>query len=31
MPVALDMAALAGFCVVLFLFSLRDIRRKWIY
>lgn len=30
MPVALDLAALAGFCAVLFLISLRNIRRKWI-
>jgi len=31
MPVALDFAALAGFCAVLFFLSLRNIRRKWIY
>ncbi|MBN1673135.1 MAG: ABC transporter permease [Kiritimatiellae bacterium] len=30
MPVALDLAVLAGFCVVLFLISLRNIQRKWI-
>ena len=31
MPLALDLAVLAGFCAVLFLISLRNIRRKWIY
>jgi len=31
MPVALDMAVLAGFCAVLFIFSLRNIRKKWIF
>lgn len=31
MPVALDIAALAVFCVALFLISLRNIRRKWIH
>ena len=31
MPVALDLTALAGFCAVLFLVSLRNIRKKWIY
>jgi ABC-2 type transport system permease protein len=30
MPVWLDLAALAGFCALLFLLSLRNIRRKWI-
>jgi ABC-2 type transport system permease protein len=30
MPVALNLAVLAGFCAVLFGFSLRNIRRKWI-
>lgn len=30
MPVALDLAVLAGFCAALFLVSLRNIRRKWI-
>jgi len=30
MPAALDLAALGGFCGILFLFSLRNIRRKWI-
>ena len=30
MPVALDLALLAAFCVALFLVSLRNIRRKWI-
>jgi ABC-2 type transport system permease protein len=30
MPVLLDFAALAGFCTVLFLISLRNIQRKWI-
>ena len=30
-PVALDLALLTGFCVVLFLISLRNIQRKWIY
>jgi ABC-2 type transport system permease protein len=30
MPVALDLAALAGFCAVLFLLSLRNIQKKWI-
>ena len=29
-PVALNLALLAGFCAVLFLVSLRNIRRKWI-
>jgi ABC-2 type transport system permease protein len=31
MPVAVDLAALGGFCIVLFLFSLRNVKRKWIY
>lgn len=31
MPVALDLAVLAGFCAVLFLLSLRNIRKKWIF
>ena len=31
MSVALDLATLAGFCAVLFLLSLRNIRRKWIH
>jgi ABC-2 type transport system permease protein len=31
MSVALDLTALAGFCAVLFLASLRNIRKKWIY
>jgi ABC-2 type transport system permease protein len=30
MPVALNLAVLGGFCAVLFAFSLRNIRRKWI-
>jgi len=30
MPVALNLTVLAGFCAVLFLVSLRNIRRKWI-
>jgi ABC-2 type transport system permease protein len=30
MPVALDLAVLAGFCAVLFAVSLRNIRRNWI-
>ena len=30
LPVALSLAALAGFCVLLFLVSLRNVRRKWI-
>lgn len=30
LPVALDLAALAGFCMVLFFVSLRKIRKKWI-
>jgi ABC-2 type transport system permease protein len=30
MHVALDLGALAGFCAILFLVSLRNIRRKWI-
>lgn len=30
LPVALSLAALAGFCVILFLVSLRNVRRKWI-
>ncbi len=30
MPLALDFAALAGFCAVLFAFSVRNVRRKWI-
>ena len=30
MPIALDLAALAGFCAVLFLVSLHNIQRKWI-
>ncbi len=31
MPVMLSFAGLAGFCVVLFLVSLRNIRKKWIH
>ncbi len=31
MPVMLSFAALAGFCVVLFLVSLRNIRNRWIH
>jgi len=31
MPVILSFAALAGFCAVLFLVSLRNIRKRWIY
>ncbi|MBN2308585.1 MAG: ABC transporter permease [Candidatus Hydrogenedentes bacterium] len=31
MPLALNLAALAGFCVALFLVSLRNIQRKWVY
>jgi ABC-2 type transport system permease protein len=30
MPPALNLAALAGFCILLFLVSLRNIRRQWI-
>jgi len=30
MPVALDLALLAGFCAALFLVSLRNIRARWI-
>jgi hypothetical protein len=30
MPPAFDFALLAAFCVVLFVLSLRNIRRKWI-
>ena len=30
MPVGLNLGALLGFCAVLFLVSLRNIRRKWI-
>ncbi|MFP4613942.1 MAG: ABC transporter permease [Spirochaetaceae bacterium] len=30
LPVVLDFAALAGFCLLLFTLSLRNIRRKWI-
>jgi ABC-2 type transport system permease protein len=30
MPLALDFALLAAFCVLLFAFSLRNVRRKWI-
>ena len=30
-PITLNLALLAGFCAVLFLVSLRNIRRKWIY
>jgi ABC-2 type transport system permease protein len=30
-PVALNLLVLAGFCAALFMRSLRDIRRKWIY
>lgn len=30
LPIGLDFAALSGFCLVLFLISLRNIRRKWI-
>jgi len=29
-PAVLNLAVLAGFCIVLFLVSLRNIRRKWI-
>ena len=31
MPTVLSFAALAGFCVVLFFVSLRNIRKRWIY
>jgi ABC-2 type transport system permease protein len=31
MPVILSFAALAGFCAILFLVSLRNIRKRWIY
>jgi len=31
MPPFLNFGALAGFCILLFAFSLRNIRRKWIY
>jgi len=31
MPVALDLAALGGFCAILFFLSLRNIRGKWIH
>jgi ABC-2 type transport system permease protein len=31
MPVILSLAALAGFCAVLFLVSLRNIRKRWIH
>jgi ABC-2 type transport system permease protein len=31
MAMALDVAALTGFCLLLFLLSLRNIQRKWIY
>ncbi|MBN2231413.1 MAG: ABC transporter permease [Deltaproteobacteria bacterium] len=30
MPFAVDLAALAGFCVVLFMVSLYNVRRRWI-
>lgn len=30
-PVVLNFLILAGFCVVLFLFSMHNIKRKWIY
>ena len=31
MPAILSFAALAGFCAILFLVSLRNIRKRWIY
>ncbi len=31
MALTLNLAILAGFCVILFLISIRNIRRKWIY
>jgi len=31
MPVILSFVALAGFCAILFLVSLRNIRKRWIY
>jgi ABC-2 type transport system permease protein len=31
MPVILSFAVLVGFCVVLFLVSLRNIRNRWIH
>lgn len=30
LPLSVDLAVLAGFCLVLFLGSLRNVRRKWI-
>jgi ABC-2 type transport system permease protein len=30
LPAAADLAVIAGFCIVLFFFSLRNIHRKWI-
>ena len=30
MPLLLDFAALAGFCALLFVISVRNVRRKWI-
>lgn len=30
MPITLDLAALVGFCALLFFVSLRNVRRKWI-
>lgn len=31
LPVVLSFAAQAGFCVLLFLVSLRNIRNRWIH
>jgi ABC-2 type transport system permease protein len=31
MSLSLNLLVLAGFCGVLFLFSIRNIRQKWIY
>ena len=31
MPVIVSFFALAGFCAILFLVSLRNIRKRWIY
>ena len=30
-PAVMNFAILAGFCIILFLVSIRNIRRKWIY
>jgi hypothetical protein len=30
LPLALDFSLLAAFCAILFVLSLRNIRRKWI-